>query len=94
MAGLSLLVCAGASWWAFDHLGGPGREPSAWLTASVMVAGFALAAVAFHLLRVRAALAIRRRPVAPETIELHLGASRFPETALPGARAEALPGPD
>jgi GPH family glycoside/pentoside/hexuronide:cation symporter len=94
MAGVSLLVCVAATAWAVDHLGGAGGEPSAWLTASAMIAGFALAAVAFHLLRVRAALAMRRAPVAPATIELHLDAPAPPAPGLPAARAEALPGPD
>jgi GPH family glycoside/pentoside/hexuronide:cation symporter len=95
LAGISLLVCGVASWWALDHLGGDGREPSAWLTASAMVAGFSLAAMAFHLLRARAALRLRRRAVAAPTIELHIASdARLLDPGPAETRAEALAGPD
>jgi GPH family glycoside/pentoside/hexuronide:cation symporter len=92
MMGLSLGVCAGASWWAVEHLGGAEREPSAWLTASVLTAGFSLAAVAFHLLRARAALRLRRNPVAPDTLARHLTASGFVDAGA--GSAETGTGPE
>ncbi len=93
LCALAFLTVVSAAWWALA-LWPTAGEPSAWLTASAMIAGFALAAVAFHLLRVRAALDMRRAPVAPGTIELHLDAPAPPAPGLPAARAEALPGPD
>ncbi len=91
LAGLSLALCAGASWWAVEHLGGEAREPSAWLTASVLAAGFSLAAVAFHLLRARAALRLRRYPVAPDAIDRHLAAAGFVEPVAIGGETSAAP---
>ena len=91
LAGLSLVLCAGASWWAVEHLGGDAREPSAWLTASVLVAGFSLAAVAFHLLRSRAALRLRRSPIAPDTLARHLAAAGFVEAGAGGAETGTAP---
>jgi GPH family glycoside/pentoside/hexuronide:cation symporter len=68
----SLAACVGASWWATHLFTSANGEPGAWATAAVVSAGFALSAIVFHSLRVRAALTLRRSPPDRETVIAHL----------------------
>jgi hypothetical protein len=60
------------AWWAVGLFTSANGEPGAWATAAVVGAGFALSAVAFHALRVRAALVLRRSPPLREHLIAHL----------------------
>jgi hypothetical protein len=68
----SLAACVGASWWATHLFTSANGEPGAWATAAVVSAGFALSAIVFHSLRVRAALTLRRSPPDRDTVIAHL----------------------
>jgi GPH family glycoside/pentoside/hexuronide:cation symporter len=68
----SLGACLTAAWWAVGLFTSANGEPGAWATAAVVGAGFALSAVAFHALRVRAALVLRRSPPLREHLIAHL----------------------
>jgi hypothetical protein len=86
MTTLSLVACLAAGGWGASLLVGASGEPDAWATAAVVGAGFALAAVGFHLLRVRAARIMRLRPMNREIIRAHLrGHDLFVAPPNPGA---------
>jgi GPH family glycoside/pentoside/hexuronide:cation symporter len=70
---------------AVHHTGDLSRDPGLLAVLDVVLAGFSLSGAVFHGVRLRAALALRRRPLPPETLRRHLEVTR--SLASPGAPA-------
>ena len=71
---LSACVCAGAVWVAFSTATDLAGEPSWRTIVAVVVAGFALAVVVFHLIRIQAARRMGTRPIKEDVVRAHLQA--------------------
>jgi len=71
---LALALAAGSSL-AFT-LGDLSNDPGLDAVLEVVVAGFALTGLGYHLLRLRAALRMRREPVPKDLVERHLALAR------------------
>jgi GPH family glycoside/pentoside/hexuronide:cation symporter len=69
---LSLLVCALASTLVVVNLGDLSSRPGLTTVFEVVVAGFALTAVLYHAMRVRAARRMRRVPVPTDVVRAHI----------------------
>ncbi len=76
-AALSLAVTIAAAAVTLVEAGDLHRDPGILAVFSVLTCGFAFTALCFHLFRVRAALALRRRPVSHAEIEHHLAFTEF-----------------
>jgi GPH family glycoside/pentoside/hexuronide:cation symporter len=90
LVSVSLVVCVLSAWWALSQMLTSVGEPSAWVTGAVVGSGFALSAVGFHAIRVRAAVTLRREPLAAETIVAHLDSSGHGD---PGGHLPVKPAP-
>jgi len=66
------------------------RDPGVIAVFSVVIAGFAFSTMCFHIFRVRAALKMRKAPIADEQIRIHLAFTDFIASRSSSAVPNAL----
>jgi len=72
--GVSVVVLAGALLTTFSAMGDVDVEPGLLAVLAIIVAGLALTAFCYHVIRLRAAGRLRAEPIAPEVVRRHLEA--------------------
>jgi GPH family glycoside/pentoside/hexuronide:cation symporter len=70
----SLVLAAGSVALALSRIGTLSDEPGPVPVIAIVVAGISLSTTVFHALRIRPALALRRRPAKPDVLQAHLEA--------------------
>jgi GPH family glycoside/pentoside/hexuronide:cation symporter len=74
---ISLAISATAVFVTFHEASDLSKDPGVMAVFSVVIAGFAFSAMCFHIFRVRAALKLRKSPIADDQIRNHLAFTEF-----------------
>ena len=74
---ISLAISATAVFVTVHEASDLSKDPGVMAVFGVVIAGFAFSAMCFHIFRVRAALKLRKSPIADEQIRLHLAFTDF-----------------
>jgi GPH family glycoside/pentoside/hexuronide:cation symporter len=72
-ASACLALGAAAAWLAAHGAGDGSRDPGPLAVVAIVGTGLSFAALAFHVLRIPAALRLRRDPLSPDVLRSHLG---------------------
>jgi GPH family glycoside/pentoside/hexuronide:cation symporter len=85
---VSLAILGAATQLVLQGLGDLSTRPGLTTVLAVVVAGFALTAALYHLMRLRAARRMRQEPITAEMVRTHLEVSRSLSQGAPAATSE------